>query len=270
MTTPGTSSSWWLERTLLHGEQRGKQSHVYALPNHALEPTAASGLRRLAGPSALRASAAAQRERSASRMATLIRTQSPPVLCSSPRQPLVPDSLSRRRRLSVCHRRPAHVGARATETPCSIDACSSRRRAFNRHRRFGEAVRPVSSQAPLVKVMPGSVLSSTLAHTRFAALPSVRAVPAATPNHAFDRTAASVPLAVPSSLRSSAAGQRGRSASQERCSCSSVTVASSRARPLRQRSQLRSAFRCRNALAFVRPSRVRSPTHRKCLLLCEG
>jgi len=32
-------------------------------PNHALEPTAASGLRRLAVPSALRASAAAQRER---------------------------------------------------------------------------------------------------------------------------------------------------------------------------------------------------------------
>jgi hypothetical protein len=35
-------------------------------PNHALEPTAASGLRRLAVSSALRASAAAQRERSAS------------------------------------------------------------------------------------------------------------------------------------------------------------------------------------------------------------
>jgi hypothetical protein len=35
-------------------------------PNHALEPTAASGLRRLAVPSSLRASAAAQRERSAS------------------------------------------------------------------------------------------------------------------------------------------------------------------------------------------------------------
>jgi hypothetical protein len=35
-------------------------------PNHALEPTAASGLRALAVPSALRASAAAQRERSAS------------------------------------------------------------------------------------------------------------------------------------------------------------------------------------------------------------
>jgi len=34
--------------------------------NHALDPTAASGLRRLAVPSALRASAAAQRERSAS------------------------------------------------------------------------------------------------------------------------------------------------------------------------------------------------------------
>jgi len=32
-------------------------------PNHALEPTAASGLRRLAVPSSLRASAAAQRER---------------------------------------------------------------------------------------------------------------------------------------------------------------------------------------------------------------
>jgi hypothetical protein len=32
-------------------------------PNPALEPTAASGLRRLAVPSALRASAAAQRER---------------------------------------------------------------------------------------------------------------------------------------------------------------------------------------------------------------
>ena len=33
------------------------------------------------------------------------------------------------------------------------------------------------------------------------------------PNHAFERTAASVPLAVPSSLRSSAAGQRERWAS---------------------------------------------------------
>ncbi len=33
-------------------------------PNHALEPTAASGLRRLAMPSSLRSSAAAQRERS--------------------------------------------------------------------------------------------------------------------------------------------------------------------------------------------------------------
>jgi hypothetical protein len=32
-------------------------------PNHALEPTAASGRRRLAVPSSLRASAAAQRER---------------------------------------------------------------------------------------------------------------------------------------------------------------------------------------------------------------
>jgi hypothetical protein len=32
-------------------------------PNHALEPTAASGLRRLAVPSSLRSSAAAQRER---------------------------------------------------------------------------------------------------------------------------------------------------------------------------------------------------------------
>jgi len=32
-------------------------------PNHALEPTAASGLCRLAVPSSLRASAAAQRER---------------------------------------------------------------------------------------------------------------------------------------------------------------------------------------------------------------
>jgi len=32
-------------------------------PNPALEPTAASGLRRLAVPSSLRASAAAQRER---------------------------------------------------------------------------------------------------------------------------------------------------------------------------------------------------------------
>jgi len=35
-------------------------------PNPPLEPTAASGLRRLAVPSALRASAAAQRERWAS------------------------------------------------------------------------------------------------------------------------------------------------------------------------------------------------------------
>jgi hypothetical protein len=35
--------------------------------NPALEPTAASGLRRLAVPSSLRSSAAAQRERSASR-----------------------------------------------------------------------------------------------------------------------------------------------------------------------------------------------------------
>jgi hypothetical protein len=35
-------------------------------PNHALEPTAASGLRRLAVPSSLRSSAAAQHERSAS------------------------------------------------------------------------------------------------------------------------------------------------------------------------------------------------------------
>jgi len=33
------------------------------LPNHALEPTAASGLRRPAVPSSLRSSAAAQRER---------------------------------------------------------------------------------------------------------------------------------------------------------------------------------------------------------------
>jgi hypothetical protein len=32
-------------------------------PNHALEPTAASGLRRLAVPSSLRSSAAAQHER---------------------------------------------------------------------------------------------------------------------------------------------------------------------------------------------------------------
>jgi len=32
-------------------------------PNHALEPTAASGLRPLAVPSSLRSSAAAQRER---------------------------------------------------------------------------------------------------------------------------------------------------------------------------------------------------------------
>jgi hypothetical protein len=32
-------------------------------PNRALEPTAASGLRRLAGPQSLRSSAAAQRER---------------------------------------------------------------------------------------------------------------------------------------------------------------------------------------------------------------
>jgi hypothetical protein len=58
--------------------------------------------------------------------------------------------------------------------------------------------------------MPASVMSSMSAHTRFAVQPSTRAVPAATPNHAFDRTAASVPLAVPSSLRSAAAGQRGR------------------------------------------------------------
>jgi len=36
---------------------------VHIPPNPALEPTAASGLRRLAVPSALRASAAAQRER---------------------------------------------------------------------------------------------------------------------------------------------------------------------------------------------------------------
>jgi hypothetical protein len=35
-------------------------------PNHALEPTAASGLRRLAVPSSLRSSAAAQRKRWAS------------------------------------------------------------------------------------------------------------------------------------------------------------------------------------------------------------
>jgi len=34
-------------------------------PNHALEPTAASGLRRLAVPSSLRSSAEAQRERCA-------------------------------------------------------------------------------------------------------------------------------------------------------------------------------------------------------------
>jgi hypothetical protein len=33
------------------------------VPYHALEPTAASGLRRLAVPSSLRSSAAAQRER---------------------------------------------------------------------------------------------------------------------------------------------------------------------------------------------------------------
>jgi hypothetical protein len=33
------------------------------LPNHALEPTAASGLRRLTVPSSLRSSAAAKRER---------------------------------------------------------------------------------------------------------------------------------------------------------------------------------------------------------------
>jgi hypothetical protein len=34
------------------------------MPNHALEPTAASGLRPLAVPSSLRSSAAAQRKRS--------------------------------------------------------------------------------------------------------------------------------------------------------------------------------------------------------------
>jgi hypothetical protein len=39
-------------------------------PNPALEPTAASGLRRLAVPSSLRASAAAQRERWASEQCT--------------------------------------------------------------------------------------------------------------------------------------------------------------------------------------------------------
>ena len=36
-----------------------------------------------------------------------------------------------------------------------------------------------------------------------------------TPNHAFGWTAASVPLAVSSSLRFSAAGQRGRSAEKD-------------------------------------------------------
>jgi hypothetical protein len=39
---------------------------VTQAPNPALEPTAASGLRRLAVPSSLRSSAAAQRERWAS------------------------------------------------------------------------------------------------------------------------------------------------------------------------------------------------------------
>jgi hypothetical protein len=183
---------------------------VSTVPNPAFERTAASALRLLAVPSSLRSSAAAQRDRSASRMATLIRTQDPPALCSSPRQPLVPDSLSRRRLCTACHHRPAHAGARAADALCPIQARPSRRRALNLHRRFSAAARSVPWQTPLVQVMPGSVLSSTLAHTKFAVLASARAVPAATPNHAFDRTAASVPLAVPSSLRSSAAGQRGR------------------------------------------------------------
>jgi hypothetical protein len=39
------------------------QSQLIEPPNHALEPTAASGLRRQAVPSSLRSSAAAQRER---------------------------------------------------------------------------------------------------------------------------------------------------------------------------------------------------------------
>jgi hypothetical protein len=41
----------------------GRVRSVSASPNPVLEPTAASGLRRLAVPSALCASAAAQRER---------------------------------------------------------------------------------------------------------------------------------------------------------------------------------------------------------------
>jgi len=182
--------------------------------NPAFERTAASALRLLAVPSSLRSSAAAQRERSASRMVTQSSMQNLPALCLPRRAPLVPESLSRQCPRSACHHRPVRVGARAADALRPIQACRLRARLLETRCRFSGAAGCARSSALALMATLASVPSSASAHTRFAVLPSTRAVPAATPNHAFEGTAASALrlLAVPSSLRSSAAPQRERSA----------------------------------------------------------
>jgi hypothetical protein len=107
-------------------------------------------------------------------------------VCSLPRAPHRAPAGNARN--VVNQHRPATARARAADTLCSSDACSSRRSARRASVRFGEGRAPVLGRASELMAMLVHVRSSTLAHTANAVLWSARAVRSAAPNPRFERT----------------------------------------------------------------------------------
>jgi hypothetical protein len=165
-------------------------------------------------PSSLRSSAAGYARRWALPVATRNNMEGPSVLCPSsraaararriagalrralirevltvgsfPRAPhRVPAGNARK---VVNHHRPATARARAADTLCSSDACSSRRSALKERMRFGEGRASVLGRASELMALLVPVPSSTAAHTAIAVLPSTGAVSSAAPNPRFERT----------------------------------------------------------------------------------
>jgi hypothetical protein len=175
-------------------------------PNQRFDPTRSGGLRpptragqpqrwalpvatrnNMEGPSVLcpssRAAARARRIAGALRRALIREVLT---VGSFPRAPhRVPAGNARK---VVNHHRPATARARAADTLCSSDACSSRRSALKERMRFGEGRASVLGRASELMALLVPVPSSTAAHTAIAVLPSTGAVSSAAPNPRFERT----------------------------------------------------------------------------------
>jgi len=156
----------------------------------------------------LRASARARPVAWAMRSALI---REPSHVCPLPRAPhRVPAGNARK---VVNYHRPATARARAADTLSSSDACSSRRSAFKKRVRLGDARIPVPGFASEVIAMLVPVPSSTLAHAANAVLSSAGAAPSAAPNPRFERTRGSV---IALRLSPCSAGHRERAAQPAR------------------------------------------------------